>query len=142
MARSDRPNTKQLSFVSPFQAVSPEMAFLIPAVGFLVAPGVARSSVRGGDVPEAPPDLGRRVSLPVRSGARHLAAGQGLRDAVGTARVLGVPPPAAFPVPEADQARILRSLVEAKAREHVVGDPLGRPGVRRRGNRRAAARRA
>src|SRR5690606_24901161 len=58
----------------------------VPVGGLRVRPGAARGAVDRGDVVEAPRDLGRGVGRPVGALARHLRAGQGLRDAVGARR--------------------------------------------------------
>src|SRR5579862_4795483 len=86
---------------------------LVVPVGFLEGPGAARTSVNPLDIAQAPPDLGGRVGLPVRARAGHLAARQGLRDAVGAAGVLRVVDPAALPVPQVHQAAELALRIEA-----------------------------
>src|SRR5712671_2678370 len=73
-------------------------------VGFLESPCVTGIPVNALDVAKAPADLGRRVGLPVRPRAGHLASRQRLRDAVRPARVLRVIDPAALPVPQVPQA--------------------------------------
>src|SRR4029078_9149546 len=66
------------------------------------------AAVRAGDVLQTPADLSRRVGLPVRTGARHLAAGQGLRYSGGAAaRVVGLVVPARLAVPQRLEAREL-----------------------------------
>src|SRR4051794_16165268 len=73
--------------------------FLVPAGALRVRPRPARGAVPPLDVAEAPLDLGRRVRLPVRRDRGHLAARQGLRDAVrAAAGVGGVRVPAALPL--------------------------------------------
>src|SRR5690606_38695979 len=75
-------------------------------------------------VAQAPADLGGRVGLPVRAGAGHLAARQGLRDAVGArGGVLRVGVPVALALPEGLQAAPLVAA-PAVAGEHRLGDRL------------------
>ena len=101
-------------------------------------PGGAGRAVPGVDVPQAPVDLRGRVGAPVGAGARHLAAGQGLGDAVGAARgVVRVGPPARLPRPEQVEAP---ELVGAPAvRAHAArGVRLGRRPVDDDAGRRCA----
>src|SRR3984885_6890788 len=98
---------------------------LIISVGELEIPRAAWGAVNGLDISEAPLDLGGRVGLPVRARARHLVAGQRLRDAVRAGvRVFRLVVPAALPVPDVEQAAPLRRLAEAERRHNVVGDGL------------------
>src|SRR5712691_1427 len=106
--------------------------FLVPAVGLPESPGVTWGSVDRLDVAETPLDLSRRVGRPVGAGAGHLRAWQRLRDAVGTAGVLGVVDPVAFPGPDVVQAAEL-VVAESERGQHLVSDRLGRAWVRRSG---------
>lgn len=56
---------------------------LIPAARLLVTPCPTWGAVGGGNIGQAPPDLGCGAGLPVRPGGGHLRAGERLRDAVG-----------------------------------------------------------
>src|ERR1700733_15106533 len=96
----------------------------VVVVRFLERPCAARIPVYRLDIAQAPPDLGRRVGLPVSPGAGHLAARQGLRDPVRAARVLRVVGPPALPVPDIDQAAEISGWAEAEAAHHVVGNGL------------------
>src|SRR5690606_24205559 len=58
----------------------------VPVGGLRVRPGAARGAVDGGDVAWGPRDLGRGVGRSAVALARHLRAGQGLRDAAGARR--------------------------------------------------------
>src|SRR5262249_46444862 len=97
---------------------------LVPAGGLGVRPGIARGAVAVLDVTVAPLDLGRGVVLPVGTGAAHLRARLGLRDAVGAGGVGGVHVPAALPVPQVDDAAELRARAPPEARHQLSRDPL------------------
>src|ERR1700733_13795471 len=98
--------------------------YLVVAVGFFEGPGATGISVDALDVPQAPPDLGGRIRLPVRARAGHLAARQRLRDAVRAAGVLRVVAPAALPVPDVLQAAEVGLRGEAEAAHDAVGGGL------------------
>src|ERR1035437_2639968 len=106
---------------------------LVIAVGFLEGPGAAGVPVDVLDVAQSPPDLGRRIGLPVRACAGHLAARQRLRDAVRAAGVFRVVAPAALPVPDVLQAAEIGLRAEAEAGHDAVGSGLRRARVGRRG---------
>src|SRR3569833_1235657 len=77
----------------------------VPAARRGVAPGRARAAVAPVDVVQAPADLGLRVRPPVGSGAGHLPARVGLRDAVRPrAGVAGEVVPVALARPQPVQA--------------------------------------
>src|SRR6478736_7261535 len=89
-------------------------------------PGVARVAVGHLDVPETPLDLGQRVGAVVGTELRHLAGGQGLRDAVrARAGVLGEPAPVALAGPQVDEAVVLRVARPAVVGHEDAGGGLG-----------------
>lgn len=79
----------------------------VEALGLGFGPGAAGVPVEALDVAQAPEDLRDGVGAPVVADGRHLAAGVGLRDAVGADRVLGQFVPAGLLVPQQFQAREL-----------------------------------
>ena len=108
----------------------------VPVHGLRVRPRAARGSVGAVDVAEAPDDLGRGVGLPVGAGARHLAAGQRLRDAGGTARrVVGGVRPAGLLLPQLVEALELVVAPAVRRRGEVTGGRAGAVGGVGRGER-------
>lgn len=92
----------------------------VEALGLGLGPGVAGGVVPAVDVVEAPEDLRDGVRPPVVAEVRHLAAGVGLRDAVGADRVLGQFVPAGLLVPQALQARELLEVETGLQRERAA----------------------
>src|ERR1700761_5344865 len=107
-ANTSRPASSRACRVTSARAHwrSVPMTPLIPVVRLPERPGPAGVVVAGLDVAEAPGDLGGRAGLPVRTGRGHLAAREGLRDAVGAAAgVGGRLAPVALVVPHGEQRR-------------------------------------
>ena len=96
---------------------------LIPAGRARVPPRGTGLAVAALDVPKAPLDLGLRVGAPVTAGAAHLAAGQRLRDAVGTLAVADPVVPVRFLGPQQDEAFELPGRPAALLDE-LFGDQL------------------
>src|SRR5215217_5459784 len=95
-------NAKRRSTKAPnpaaFVAECGEALQSVPAVRTLEAPGGTWAAVTVLHVLDAPDDLGGGVGPPITTLARHLRAGQRLRDPVRPgARVGGVHPPHALP---------------------------------------------
>src|SRR5690606_443148 len=96
----------------------------VPVLAEEVTPRAARGGVAAGDVGQAPLDLRLRVGAPVVAELGHLAAREGLRDAVGArGLVVGVDPPAALLLPQCDEALEL-VVAPASLRGELLGDGL------------------
>src|SRR5690606_27293490 len=101
----------------------------VPAVGLPEVPGAAGAAVAVLHVVQAPLDLGLGVGLPVGARRGHLAAGQGLDQAVGAAGgVRGADVPVALVLDDPGEA-----LVLGRVADHLLRGRLCRGGLRRGG---------